>query len=77
MESACHLAQQLHLLLKETTGFAQKPQKLYLTASVACYPTDGKTVPELIHSLDEAMLLVKNSIREGVAAAKIGILSSL
>ena len=76
-ESTCRLAQQLHQQLKETIGSAQESQKLYLTASVASYPTDGKTVPDMFHGLDEAMLLVKNSSGEGVAAANIGALPPL
>ena len=47
-----------------------------VTASigVASFPSDAKTKLELLHLADEAMYAIKNTTRNGVAAAKIGIL---
>jgi predicted signal transduction protein with EAL and GGDEF domain len=41
---------------------------------VASYPTDSRTKEGLLHLADEAMYLVKNTNRDSVAAANIGIL---
>jgi GGDEF domain-containing protein len=41
---------------------------------VASYPMDSRTKEGLLHLADEAMYLVKNSRRDSVAAANIGIL---
>jgi diguanylate cyclase (GGDEF)-like protein len=47
-----------------------------VTASVgvACYPKDSRTKAELLHLADEAMYLVKNTSRDSVAAAGVGVL---
>jgi diguanylate cyclase (GGDEF)-like protein len=49
---------------------------IHFTASigVASYPSDAKTKVELLHLADEAMYAIKNSTRNGVAAAKVGVL---
>ena len=41
---------------------------------MASYPVDSKTKEGLLHLADEAMYLVKNTNRDSVAAANIGIL---
>jgi predicted signal transduction protein with EAL and GGDEF domain len=41
---------------------------------VASYPVDSRTKEGLLHLADEAMYLVKNTSRDCVAAANIGIL---
>jgi diguanylate cyclase (GGDEF)-like protein len=48
-----------------------------VTASVgvASYPTDSRTKTELLHLADEAMYLVKNTTRDSVAAANLGLLA--
>ena len=50
-----------------------------LTASVgvAAYPTDSRTKAELLHLADEAMYLVKNTSRDSVAAAGVGMLPTV
>jgi diguanylate cyclase (GGDEF)-like protein len=50
-----------------------------LTASVgvAAYPTDSRTKAELLHLADEAMYLVKNTSRDSVAAAGVGMLPTI
>ena len=47
-----------------------------LTASVgvASYPSDSRSKAELLHLADEAMYLVKNTSRDSVAAAGLGML---
>jgi len=76
-ETACSFAQQLHSRLKETAAHVLSDYRPPLTVSVVTYPVDGTTPVDLIHSLDDAMLLLKNSTRDGVAAANKGILSPL
>ena len=44
---------------------------------MASYPVDSKTKVELLHLADEAMYLVKNTNRDNVAAANMGILPAL
>jgi predicted signal transduction protein with EAL and GGDEF domain len=41
---------------------------------VASYPVDSRTKEGLLHLADEAMYLVKNTNRDSVAAANMGIL---
>jgi diguanylate cyclase (GGDEF)-like protein len=75
IETACGLAQQLHSRLKDAVAYALSGYRPPLTLSVATYPFDGTTPVDLIHSLDDAMLLLKNATRDGVAAASKGVLS--
>ena len=44
------------------------------SVGVASYPVDSRTKEGLLHLADEAMYLVKNTNRDSVAAANIGIL---
>jgi diguanylate cyclase (GGDEF)-like protein len=73
-ENAFIVAKRLHRMIGETTWLASEGLKVRFTASVgvASYPTDAKSKVELLHLADEAMYVVKNSTRNGVAAAKIG-----
>jgi len=48
--------------------------RLTPSMGVASYPMDSRTKEGLLHLADEAMYLVKNSRRDSVAAANIGIL---
>ena len=45
------------------------------SVGVASYPIDSRTKEGLLHLADEAMYLVKNTNRDSVAAANMGILS--
>jgi diguanylate cyclase (GGDEF)-like protein len=74
-ETACSLAQQLHSLIKDAAAYVLSGYRPPVTLSVATYPSDGTTPVDLVHSLDDAMLLLKNSTRDGVAAASKGVLS--
>jgi diguanylate cyclase (GGDEF)-like protein len=73
-ESAFVVAQRLHKLIGETTWLSSEGLDIHFTASVgvAAYPSDAKSKVELLHLADEAMYLVKNTTRNGVAAAKTG-----
>lgn len=75
-DTACGLAQQLHTSLKDAAAYVLSGYRPPLMLTVATYPFDGCTPVDLVHSLDEAMLLLKNSTRDGVAAASKGVLSS-
>src|SRR6201981_4278132 len=75
-ENALNVARRLHKLIRETTWLEAEGLSIRLTPSlgVASYPTDSRTKEGLFHLADEAMYLVKNTNRDCVAAANIGIL---
>ena len=75
-ESACVVARRLHKLIRETTWLKSETLNVRVTPSVgvASYPSDSRTKVELLHLADEAMYAVKNTTRDGVAAARIGAL---
>jgi len=50
---------------------------LGLKMGVATFPTDGQMMAEILHSVEETMNLGKSSAGDGVAAAKMDILSPL
>jgi diguanylate cyclase (GGDEF)-like protein len=78
-DTACLLARRLHRSVRETTWLAGEGLNLRLTASigVASYPDDAGTKRDLLHRGDEALYLVKNASRDGVAAANVGLLDPL
>jgi diguanylate cyclase (GGDEF)-like protein len=75
-DSALNVARRLHKLVRETTWLIPEGLNIRLTPSVgvASYPVDSRTKEGLLHLADEAMYLVKNTKRDSVAAANIGIL---
>jgi len=75
-ESACGVALRLHKLIREMHWLRSEGLDVRLTTSagVAAYPTDAKTKAELLHLADEAMYLVKNTTRDSVAVAHMGVL---
>jgi diguanylate cyclase (GGDEF)-like protein len=75
-ENALNVARRLHKLIRETVWLDQAGLRVKLTPSVgvASYPIDSRTKEGLLHLADEAMYLVKNTNRDSVAAANIGIL---
>jgi diguanylate cyclase (GGDEF)-like protein len=75
-ENAFVVARRLHKLIGETRWLTNEGLDVHFTASigVACYPADAKSKVELLHLADEAMYAIKNSTRDGVAAAKVGVL---
>jgi diguanylate cyclase (GGDEF)-like protein len=75
-ENALNVARRLHKLVRETVWLTAEGLNIRLTPSlgVASYPVDSKTKEGLLHLADEAMYLVKNTARDSVAAANIGIL---
>ncbi len=78
-ENAMNVARRLHQLIRETKWLANEGLNIHITASigVASYPADSKTKEGLLHLADEAMYLVKNTNRDSVAAANVGILKGL
>jgi len=76
-ENALNVARRLHKLIRGTTWLAAEGLNVRVTPSlgVASYPVDARTKEGLLHLADEAMYLVKNSNRDSVAAANMGILS--
>ena len=75
-DNALNVARRLHKLIRETLWLDEEGLGIHLTPSlgVASYPTDSRTKEGLLHLADEAMYLVKNTNRDSVAAANIGIL---
>ena len=76
-ENALNVARRLHKLVRETIWLASEGLNIHVTPSlgVASYPVDSKTKEGLLHLADEAMYLVKNTSRDSVAAANMGILA--
>jgi diguanylate cyclase (GGDEF)-like protein len=74
-ENALGVARRLHKLIRETVWLKEPKLNVHISASVgvASYPTDSRTKAELLHLADEAMYLVKNTTRDGVAAAALGV----
>ena len=73
-ENAFVVARRVHRMIGETTWLQSEGLNIHFTASigVASYPADAKSKVELLHLADEAMYMVKNTTRNGVAAARIG-----
>jgi diguanylate cyclase (GGDEF)-like protein len=78
-DNAMNVARRLHKLIRETTWLAAEELNVRITPSVgvAAYPGDSRTKEGLLHLADEAMYLVKNTKRDSVAAANVGILPAL
>jgi diguanylate cyclase (GGDEF)-like protein len=75
-ENALNVARRLHKLIRGTTWLDNAGLQVRVTPSVgvASYPVDSRTKEGLLHLADEAMYLVKNTNRDSVAAANVGIL---
>jgi diguanylate cyclase (GGDEF)-like protein len=78
-ENAFIVARRLHKMIRETTWLKDPGLNVRITGSigVAAYPTDSANKAGLLHLADEAMYLVKNTTRDSVAAAGVGILPGL
>jgi diguanylate cyclase (GGDEF)-like protein len=75
-ENAINVARRLHKLIREMVWLSEEGLNVHVTPSVgiASYPVDSRTKEGLLHLADEAMYLVKNTNRDSVAAANMGIL---
>jgi diguanylate cyclase (GGDEF)-like protein len=75
-ENALGVARRLHKLIREAVWLKEPGLNVHITASVgvASYPSDSRTKAELLHLADEAMYMVKNTTRDSVAAASLGVL---
>src|SRR6266850_3648912 len=78
-ENALNVARRLHKLIRENTWLVPEGLNIKLTPSVgvASYPVDSRTKEGLLHLADEAMYLAKNTSRDSVAVANVGILEPL
>jgi diguanylate cyclase (GGDEF)-like protein len=76
-ENALNVARRLHKLIRGTKWLMPDGLSVRVTPSlgVASYPVDARTKEGLLHLADEAMYLVKNTNRDSVAAANVGILA--
>ncbi len=77
-ENAVAVAKRLHEVIRDTVWLKKAGLNVRITPSVgvASYPLDSKTKVGLLHLADEAMYLVKNTSRDNVAAANVGIVPS-
>ena len=77
-ENALVVARRLHTLIREALWLQEDGLNVHVTSSVgvASYPTDAKSKADVLHLADEAMYLVKNTGRDSVAAASMGVLPS-
>ncbi len=75
-ENALRVAHRLHKLIRESVWLKDVGINVHITASVgvASYPGDSKTKADLLRLADDAMYNVKNSTRDAVAAASVGVL---
>jgi diguanylate cyclase (GGDEF)-like protein len=75
-ENACRVARRLHRMIKETEWLKDADLNVHVTSSVgvASYPVDSSDKAGLLHLADDAMYLVKNTTRDRVAAASVGVL---
>ena len=75
-ENALGVARRVHKLIRETVWLKDTGLNIHISASVglASYPSDSRTKAELLHLADEAMYLVKNTTRDRVAAANMGVI---
>ena len=75
-DNAINVAKRLHRLIRDSVWLKEEGLNIHITPSVglAAYPIDSKTKEGLLHLADEAMYLVKNTNRDSVAAANMGIL---
>ena len=75
-ESANVVARRLLERVNEKKFMAEEGLNLHLTPSIglATYPVDATTKAEMIRLADEAMYLVKNTSRNNIAVANVGIL---
>ena len=78
-ENAFVVARRLHRRIRESTWLEETGINVRITASVgvASYPADSRDKSKLLSLADEAMYLVKNTTRDSVAAAGMGVLPSL
>jgi diguanylate cyclase (GGDEF)-like protein len=76
-ESATVVAKRLHQRLNETRFLVEENLNLHVTASLglASFPVDASTKAELVRLADEAMYLVKNTSRNNIAVANVGLLA--
>ncbi|HEV2340436.1 MAG TPA: sensor domain-containing diguanylate cyclase [Candidatus Acidoferrales bacterium] len=76
-DNACRVARRLHRMIKDTVWLKDSGLNVHITASVgvAAYPVDSAEKAGLLHLADDAMYLVKNTTRDRVAAASMGVLS--
>ena len=78
-DNAIKVARRLHRLIRDSVWLTKEGLNIHVTPSVglAAYPVDSRSKEGLLHLADEAMYLVKNTNRDNVAVANIGILPVL
>ncbi len=77
-QAAIGVAQRLLQCLRRSRFLSDEGLHLQMLASfgVAAFPEDAQSAQELVHAADEMMYAVKNTTRDGIAAAQVGIIST-
>jgi len=75
-ENALVVVRRIRDLLIDRVFFAEERMNIQVTASfeLASFPVDGRTRKEILRKADEAMYLVKNTTRNNIALAGLGII---
>jgi diguanylate cyclase (GGDEF)-like protein len=75
-EGAGMVARRIHRLIGQRAWLAERKLNLCITAcfGICAFPGDSEKKESLLRLADEAMYLVKNSTRNGIAAAGCGVL---
>jgi diguanylate cyclase (GGDEF)-like protein len=75
-ENALMVVRRVRDLLTNRVFFVEEKMNIKVTASfgVASFPVDGRTRKELLRKADEAMYIVKNSTRNNIALAGLGVI---
>ncbi len=73
------VARRLHRLIVRHVYLKDEGYNVSIGASmgVACFPDDARTKTDLIRQADDAMYLVKNNARNGIAVANMGLLPEI
>ena len=77
-QAATEVARRLYRTLRSHVFLTDKGLQKQVKASfgLATFPDDGKDVKDLIHSADEMMYLVKQTSRDSIAVAGIGVIEA-
>jgi diguanylate cyclase (GGDEF)-like protein len=76
-EAATLVAKRLLEIFRSTEFLKSEGLNLNVRVSmgVATYPEDAKNAHDIIHQADEMMYAVKNSTRDSISVAKVGLIA--
>ena len=75
-QSAMVVAKRIQEMMRKTIFLGEDALNLQVRCSMglATYPEDAKSSHEIIRQADEMMYMVKNSSRDNIAVAQVGVL---